>query len=47
MRSTPGAFQPAVIAAMNEAFDAACKELQDSGQLAVSDFVHLRLGRAA
>ena len=32
MRSTPGTFQPEVIAAMNEAFDAACKELQDSGQ---------------
>jgi len=29
---TPGAFEPEVIAAMNEAFDAACKELQDTGQ---------------
>jgi hypothetical protein len=30
--TTPGAFEPGVIAAMNEAFDAACKELQDTGQ---------------
>jgi hypothetical protein len=29
---TPGAFEPAAIAAMSEAFDAACKELNDTGQ---------------
>ena len=28
----PGAFDPEAIAAMNEAFDAACKELGDTGQ---------------
>jgi hypothetical protein len=30
---TPGAFEPAAIAAMSEAFDAACKELNDTGHL--------------
>ena len=29
---TQGAFEPEVIAAMNEAFDTACKALQDTGQ---------------
>ena len=28
----PGAFGPEAIAAMGEAFDAACKELRDAGQ---------------
>ena len=29
----PGAFEPEAIAAMSEAFDAACEKLGDSGQL--------------
>jgi len=28
----PGAFEPEAIAAMSQAFDAACKELSDTGQ---------------
>jgi hypothetical protein len=28
----PGAFEPEAIALMSEAFDAACQELQDTGQ---------------
>jgi hypothetical protein len=28
----PGAFEPETIALMSEAFDAACQELQDTGQ---------------
>jgi hypothetical protein len=28
----PGAFEPEAIAAMSEAFDAACKELDESGE---------------
>jgi hypothetical protein len=29
---TPGAFEPEALAAMSEAFDAACKVLDDTGQ---------------
>ena len=29
---TPGAFDPEALAAMGEAFDAACKALEDTGQ---------------
>jgi hypothetical protein len=32
----PGAFEPEAIAAMTEAFDAACEKLGDSGQLEVT-----------
>jgi hypothetical protein len=32
----PGAFEPEAIAAMSEAFEAALKELQDTGQLEVT-----------
>ena len=32
----PGAFEPEAIAAMGEAFDAACKELAETGQAEVA-----------
>ena len=32
----PGAFEPELIAAMSEAFEAACKELQNTGRPQVS-----------
>ena len=31
----PGAFEPDAVAAMSEAFEAACEVLQDAGQLEV------------
>ncbi len=44
----PGAFEPEAIAAMSEAFDAACKELGDAGQSdAVRETVARRIVTAA
>ena len=43
----PGAFDPEAIAAMSEAFEAACKELHDTGQSPVHEVIASRIIAAA
>jgi hypothetical protein len=43
----PGAFDPEAIAAMKEAFEAALKELQDTGQRVARDVIAGRIIAAA
>jgi hypothetical protein len=43
----PGAFEPEAIAAMSEALESALKELQDTGQLVVTEVIASRIIAAA